>query len=326
MERELPKPPWKIAVVGAGAVGCYYGARLAKGGHDVHFLFRRDLQHVLAHGLEIRSYQGDFRPPNLQAYGSTSEIGPCDLVLIALKTTSNAALVDLLPPLLAEHTALITLQNGLGNEEFLAERFSSSRVLGGVCFTCINRTAPGQIEHTAQGKIGLGEYASPRQPRTVAMEAEFNRCGIECEAGDSLGWIRWKKLVWNVPFNGLAIAAGGLDTQNILADPGLEHLVVALMEEIIAVAAHLGHLMPDGLIKDQLERTRGMGPYRPSSMIDFVEGRDVEVEAIWGEPWRMAVRSGAAAPRLEMLYHLLHYQVSTRRGNSRWQPPAHRPP
>ena len=312
---DLSPPPWKIGVVGAGAVGCYYGGRLAQGGNEVHFLLRRDLNHVRRHGLEIRSHLGDFHLADVHAHGTPEEMGECDVVLIALKATSNAALEQLIPPLLGKRTLLVTLQNGLGNEEFLAARWGAERVLGGVCFTCINRTAPGVIEHTAQGTVALGEHQQPILPRTERLAAEFRRCGIDCRA-EPLDWTRWKKLVWNVPFNGLAITGGGIDTAQILASPALEHLVVALMEEIIGIAAALGHTLPENLINDMMTRTRGMGLYRPSSMIDFVEGREVEVEAIWGEPWRRAVAAGAPAGRLEMLHHLISHAVAQRKAGA----------
>jgi 2-dehydropantoate 2-reductase len=302
----------KVAVVGAGAVGCYYGARLAQHGHEVHFLLRRDLDHVRRRGLVIKSHHGDFNLPQVNVAATTAEIGPVDVVLIGLKATHNEALREHLPPLLGPQTLLITLQNGLGNEEFLAANWGADRVLGGVCFTCINRTAPGVIEHTAQGKVALGEFQRPCQDRTRSLAAEWNRCGIECEAMESLDWTRWKKLVWNIPFNGLAIVGGGIDTAQILTSPALSAAVELLMQEVIAAAEILGHRMPEDLIQDQLDRTRTMSAYRPSSMIDFVEGREVEVEAIWGESVRRARAAGAACGAMEMLYRSILWALEKR--------------
>src|SRR5206468_11761875 len=106
----------RIAVVGSGAIGSYYGAHLAHGGANVHFLMRGDLGEVQRNGLYIRGKGGNFRVANVNCYNSTKEIGPCDLVIIAVKATSNGDLLDLIPPLLHEHTMLVTLQSGLGNE------------------------------------------------------------------------------------------------------------------------------------------------------------------------------------------------------------------
>src|ERR1700709_2157794 len=132
-------PNFRIAVVGAGAIGGYYGTKLAYFGRDVHFLMRGDLREVKRLGIRIRGKAENIRLAKVKAYSSTEEIGPCDLVLIAVKTTSNDDLLDLISPLLKPETMLLTLQNGLGNEEFLAQHFGAARVLGGLCFICLNR-------------------------------------------------------------------------------------------------------------------------------------------------------------------------------------------
>jgi 2-dehydropantoate 2-reductase len=301
----------RIAIIGSGAVGCYYGGRLAHAGCDVRFLMRRDLEHVRRHGLVVQSCAGDFLLPQVQAFGTTGEMGAVDLVIITLKATANDALTSLLPPLLHEGTLLLTLQNGLGNEEYLASRWNQGRVLGGVCFTCINRTAPGVIEHTAQGRISLGPHTPAGAPDAAEVCALFNRCGIECLPARSVAAVRWKKLVWNIPFNGLAVLTG-LTTDRILADASLQQLVRSLMHEIIGLSCGLGFPLPDSLVEDQVAATRVMAAYRPSSMIDYFEGRDVEVEAIWGEPWRAARAAGLNAGRLEALYCLIRSAVDRR--------------
>ncbi len=307
-------PNFRIAVVGAGAVGCYYGARLAQYGREVHFLMRSDLEHVRKRGLRILSKQGDFHLQKVNAHATTEEIGPVDLVLIALKATANEALESLIPPLLKPDgsTMLLTLQNGLGNEEYLAERFGGDKVLGGLCFVCLNRIEPGVIRHIGHGKIEMGEFSGLPLPRTWEVQGEFKRCGVVCSVMPDLGLARWRKLVWNVPFNGLSIAAGGIDVGRILADDDLLYLTRALMDEIIGIAATLGHEIPPSFAAKNIENTRAMGAYLPSSLIDFLEGREVEVDAIWGEPLRRGFNAGAEVGRLEMLYHLIRRFVAAR--------------
>ncbi|CAN5172597.1 putative 2-dehydropantoate 2-reductase [soil metagenome] len=307
MKSTPDQPQYRIAVIGSGAVGCYYGAMLARHGRDVHFLMRSDLDHVREHGLRIRSAQGDFHLGEVNAYGTTGEIGPCDLVVIALKATSNGALDALVPPLLREGTMLLTLQNGLGNEEYLAAKFGAERVLGGMCFVCLNRTAPGVIEHYGQGQIAIGEFGRTPRARIHEVAGEFRSCGVECRVVESLARETWKKLVWNVPFNGLAIAGGGIDTGRILASEPLAELARDLMREVVGVARALGHELPDSLVEEQITRTEPMGPYKPSSLIDYLDGREVEVEAIWGEAWRQGKDAGAEVGRLETLYHLIQH-------------------
>ena len=134
-------------------------------GHDVHFLLRSDYDVVRHRGVQIRSPEGDFHA-NPRAARSPEEIGPSDLVLIALKTTANDRIPELVTPLVGPRTAVMTLQNGLGNEEILAELYGAGNILGGLCFVCLNRTAPGVIEHLAHGKIVMGEYSGWPEPRT----------------------------------------------------------------------------------------------------------------------------------------------------------------
>ena len=295
----------KIAVVGSGAVGCYYGGMLAQAGSDVRFLMRADLAAVREHGLTIHTRGETVALPKVAAYGTTAEIGPVDVVLIALKATSNPALEELLPPLLGEGTALLTLQNGLGNEEFLAARWGAERVMGALCFVCLNRTAPGVIDHFDAGSISVGEFRRPVSERVQAVVAAFEHAGIEARAVENLLTERWRKLLWNIPFNGLAIAAHGATVADVLADDGLRKVARDLMDEALDAARRLGHEIPDDFADHQIDRSYSMKRYKPSSLIDWQEGRPVEVEAICGEPWRQGVAAGATMPRLEMLYQLL---------------------
>ena len=110
----------------------------------------------------------------------------------------------------------------------------------------------------------------------------------------------------------MRIVAGGIDTAQLMADPGLRSLAEALIREVVEAARHLGHPLPDSLVDEHLEATLTMGPYRPSSLIDFTEGRDVEVESIWGEPLRRAAAAGASVPRLAMLHALIAAAVARR--------------
>lgn len=295
----------KIAVVGTGAVGGYYGGLLLHSGCDVRFLLRADLEEVQANGLTIRTRGETLRLASVQACGTTREIGMCDLVIIALKATANSALEELLPPLIGPRTLLLTLQNGLGNEEFLAARWGAERVLGGLCFVCLNRTAPGVVEHFDHGTLSIGEFRRPSSARTHAIGDAFRATGIETHVVENLLTERWRKLLWNIPFNGLAIAAGGVTVADILADDSLRELARRLMDEGLDAARRLGHEISDRFADHQIERSYSMGPYQPSSLIDWRAGRPVEVEAIWGEPWRQGVAAGASMGRIETLYRLL---------------------
>ncbi|MGH8020383.1 MAG: 2-dehydropantoate 2-reductase [Opitutaceae bacterium] len=298
----------RIAVVGSGAVGAYYGARLAHRGEDVSFLVRSDREIVRDHGWTIRVTADpaeEFVVRPVKAFRHTREMGPVDLVIVALKATSNDLLPSLLPPLLHEKTAILTLQNGLGSDEWIAARFGPERVLGGLCFVCLNRTAPGVVECYHRGSMVIGECGRLAGPRVQAIVAAFREAGVECAAADNLLSARWHKLVWNVPFNGLSIAGGGVTTDRILASETLAAEAGALMREVQAAAAAFGVIIPDAFLARQIEVTRPMGACKPSSLVDFLAGRAVEVEAIWGEPLRRAQSAGVKTPRLAALHDRL---------------------
>ncbi|HZM02844.1 MAG TPA: 2-dehydropantoate 2-reductase [Candidatus Saccharimonadales bacterium] len=313
----------KIAVVGCGALGSYYGARLCRAGRNVHFLLRSDYDAVRANGVTVQSAEGDF---NVQpdCARDPGEIGPADLVIIALKTTANFALAHLLPPLIGAQTVVLTLQNGLGNEEAVAAVAGAEKTLGGLCFVCLNRIAPGVIQHIAHGAVVMGEYGRPSQPRTHRLAAMVAASGVPCTVAEDLAKAHWEKLVWNIPFNGLGVAsAAGLDavlhgavdpsrplgpcltTDILLADPRWEKLVCELMLETIHAAQALGLAVPESAAERQIARTREMSAYKASTLIDFEHGQELELPALFFEPLRQARHAGVACPRLTALCAVL---------------------
>lgn len=303
----------RIVIVGCGAVGLFYGAKLALSGQDVHFLMRQDFDQVSKYGIKIESASGEAEYlENPSIYRDALEIGPCDLIIVAIKSTDNKALESLIPKLIKKETAIMTLQNGLGNEEFIAKKFGSHRVLGGLCFVCLNRVSKGVVRHIAQGTISCGEFMGLPLPRTHDVALMFKSAGIPFMVAESLIEQRWKKLVWNIPFNGISISEGGVDTSVILKDKSHLFLAEALMREVIQVANKLGYNLSNSLIYHNIKETKSMGPYRPSSMIDFMEGRPVEVEAIWGNPVRVGRSVGVEIPRMEALYDSIKSLSSTK--------------
>jgi 2-dehydropantoate 2-reductase len=304
-----------VAVVGSGAIGLYYGGRLAAAGENVKFLLRSDFEAVSRNGLKVQSVDGDFDLPNPQIYQNTAGIGPVDLVIVAWKATANHQLAAVIEPLLHADTQILTLQNGVGNCELLAGIVGPERVLGGLCFVCINRLSPGVISHSAGGRIALGEWRSNGTNRHLELEKRFKAAGIHGVAVENLEKSQWEKLVWNIPFNGLSVAAGGVTTDVLLATKESENEVRALMVEVIAAARALGFDLSDDLIHFNIERTRPMGPYRTSSMIDFVEGREVEVTPIWEEPLRRAQEAGVPMPLTAELLLRVQTRLSLRDSN-----------
>ena len=311
----------KIAVVGPGAVGSYYGAKLCRSGNEVHFLLRSDYEQVRRNGVKILSPEGDFnaRPKCAQGPG---EIGPAELVLIAIKSTANEALRELLPPLVDQKTAVLTLQNGLGNEEFLSQFVPAEQIMGGLCFVCLNRIAPGVIQHLAHGKIEFGEFGRWPEPRTHDIATAFRHAGIPCSVRDNLEKAHWEKLVWNIPFNGLGVASCAgyeacltgsfqgrkgecLTTDRLLASEQWHSLVKELMFEVIASGNAFGLKISTDLAQDLIDKTKIMSAYKPSTLVDFERASPVELDSLFLEPLRRAQQRGVATPHLRALCTIL---------------------
>jgi len=315
----------KIAVVGCGAVGSYYGSKLAHAGQQVHFLLRSDYEVVRRKGVLIRSPQGDFRV-HPKCASCPEQIGHCDLVLIGLKTTANREFSKLLPPLIGRATAIMTLQNGLGNEAQLALLFPAEQILGGLCFVCLNRTEPGLIRHMDHGLVVIGEFQRFPEPRTQDIASMFRQAGVACKVTDDMARSHWEKLMWNIPFNGLGVASSAgysaltepaltldarlspgpcLSTEKLLAKSKWEDLVRALMWEVYAAAGAFGFKLDGKLVDKQIERTRTMVAYKASTLIDFERGQPLELESLFLEPLRQAEKAGVKVPRLRALCRIL---------------------
>ncbi|MFP6901014.1 MAG: 2-dehydropantoate 2-reductase [Opitutales bacterium] len=296
----------KVAVVGTGAVGGFYGGLLARSGQEVHFLFRSDYEAALKKGLKVTLLEepcDTFKVEPLRAYRDAGEIGPCDWVIVAAKSTANPKLIEVLTPLLHSQTAFLTLQNGMGNVEWLRSSFGSSRrIVSGLCFTCLNRVAPAEVVNYFPGYVQFGELVGTLSEEGQQIMNAFRKSGVSCKAAESLDEALWRKLCWNVPFNGLTVAAGGITTDLILADQELTRRARSLMEEIQAAAYAHGVEIEDAFLDQQFELTQPMGAYKPSSLIDFLGGREVEVEAIWGEPLHRGQAAGVDMPELQRLH------------------------
>lgn len=300
-----------IAIIGTGAIGGYFGGRLAAAGNDVHFLLHSDYEYVREHGLTIESVKGDIRLPRVNAHASAATLPPCDLAVVSLKVTQNAVLRDVLSAILKPGGAVLTLQNGMGADDAIAGLVGPDRVLGGLCFICSNKVGPGYIRHLDYGSITLGDYAPDFgargvTPRLKAVSALFRAAGVETDEIGDLFLGRWRKLVWNIPYNGMSVVMNST-TDLMIRDPLLRPLFRELMEEVAAGAAAYGRVIPPEFLDRMVAYTDRMAPYATSMMLDYRARRPMEVEAIYGEPLRLAEARGVRVPRIEMLYRELSY-------------------
>lgn len=294
-----------IAIVGAGAVGLYYGGRLAQAGHEVHFLSRTDAAALRAGGLRAASVHGDFALPDVRAYADAREMPRVDWVISTLKATARPSYRELIGPLLKEETAIVALQNGLGNEEELSTHFGAQRVLGAIAYVCIHRVGPNDVRHTAQGELKIGEHGRPTSPRLVALVEAMRAAKIDAKAVDDLRWHRWDKLVWNIPFNGLGAALDLNCAQLMRSESGIA-AVRAVIDDVLKAAAAVGVTFDPKRVNFMVERTHGLGAYETSMQLDRRAGRAMEIDAILGEPIRQAEAAGVAdLPTLRALRTML---------------------
>lgn len=293
----------KTAILGAGALGCYYGARLAEAGHEVCFIGRSVYEPLRAEGLHVESVHGDIHLPQVQVCRKAEECGPVDLVIVCWKTTSNDQLANFLPALVGEHTEVLTFQNGMGNAEAISAFVPAERVYIGLCFVCCMMDEPGKIRHLEGGDIQFAPFVSSAAGSARARELAslFEQAHIVSTAFDHAEQIQWCKLTWNIPFNGLCVAHGGISVKKLFTLPGEDERARAIMEEVCQAAEKRGFPLPLDIVHRQMERTRIMGEFVPSSAVDFLRGRPVEYDAIWGSTLERAHAAGAVVPHWDKL-------------------------
>ena len=309
-----------VAVIGAGAVGGYYGARLAQAGHEVRFLMRRDLEAVRANGLTVHSHLGGFHLPNPTVVASPEELGEVDWVICSLKATALETARELVPHCLGAKTRIVALMNGLGVEARFAEWFGAERVFGGMAFVCINRGEPGVIHHLDYGRVSIG-HTQDNAAENALLNELLSNANIETVVAPNLRYARWEKLCWNVPFNGLSVAGGAIGTQTILRDAALRETAERAMREVVQAGnADLtsngsdARLDEEEIVARMFALTETMGDYRTSMVIDYVNGAELEVEAILGNPVRRAHELGLSVPTMSALYALVAHADRVRRG------------
>ncbi len=296
------------AVLGSGALGGLYGAMLARSGHDVHFLLRSDYEHVRDHGWKIESHWGDFELPSAKAHQSVDTMPACDVTIVALKTVKNEVLPDWLPSLAGESGHVLVLQNGLGIENEISQFFDRDRILGGCCFLCCNKVGPGHIRHLDYGRIVFG----PHETNAVAMQmaqrigVDLNDAGIEAQVSDDLNSVRWRKLMWNIPYNGLSVALDA-STDKLMASEVAVDLIRSLVTEVHSAATACGAKIGAEWIEKTIEHTREMVPYDSSMRLDFLAGRPMELRAILQNPINAAEAAGAEMPRTQVLCQQLAF-------------------
>jgi 2-dehydropantoate 2-reductase len=290
----------KYGIIGTGAIGGYYGAKLAHAGQEVHFLLRSDYEYVKQHGLQVDSCDGSFHLDDVNAYQRPEDMPVCDVVLVCLKSVNNSKLPALLPPLLHDRTLVVLIQNGIGVEEDVQKMFPDVQLAAGLAFICSAKTQPGLVSHQCYGSINLADYSCRDEALIQAVVDEFREAGVETGLVE-YHEARWKKAVWNMPFNGMTVA---LHTQTdlLLKNKSTRQLIREQMMEVVTTAQHLGvKNIDESFVDKMIEMTDAMTPYSPSMRLDYDFHRPMEIYYIYSRPLEIAREADCRMPKLEML-------------------------
>jgi 2-dehydropantoate 2-reductase len=296
----------KIAVFGAGGVGGYFGARLAKGGADVHLIARgAHLEALRAKGLRVRSENGNLHFL-LPATAKPDEVGPVDLVLFAVKSTDTMEAAKELGPLLGDDTTVLSVQNGIDNEERIAEVVGKERVAAGVAYIFATIGEPGVIEHQGQlARLVFGEWDASMSERLERFLEACRAGGIDAELSRTIRAELWRKYAMICATAGMT-AAARLPIGEIRASKAAFDMYERIAGEVLDVAAAEDVELPDDTLARMVEIARNVpGHWYTSLHYDLTHGKPMELDALHGEAVRRARAHGIEAPMCEAIYGIL---------------------
>lgn len=298
----------RVLIVGAGAIGSFYGAALQAGGADVAVVCRSEYETVRQHGYEIRSRRfGDrvFRPAQtLRSIADYRGSAP-DFVVLCVKVVEGTDRVALIRDAVGPDTAIVLIENGIEIEQEIADAFPCNPLISALAFVQVSRVAPGKVVHYAFGDLSFGDFPNGLSDHSRQFAALLEGGGIKCMLTEEVVTARWQKCVWNAVFNPASVLGGVLDTDDMLGAPGGSAFIERAMQEVCAVAAATGHPLSPTLPAQFIEGTRKAPPYKTSMALDFEHGRALESEIILGNAVRAGRRENVAIPTLETLYALL---------------------
>ncbi|MCF6203244.1 MAG: 2-dehydropantoate 2-reductase [Methylococcaceae bacterium] len=299
----------KILIIGAGAIGSFYGALLAKSGADVSVLCRSDYEIVIKQGYSIKSAAlGSWIFTPSQIIRNASEYnGQADFVILCTKNTPETNRVKLVQEAINKNTSIVLIQNGIDIEQELIDAFPDNEIISGLAFICCNRLEPGIIHHLAYGKLTLGSL-NRKINNSQHLSDLINRTGIESIATDNIISSRWLKCLWNAAFNPLSVLSDGLSTKDILISQ--EKLIRTIMQEVCSIADASGHSLPKDSIDNNIQNTYAMPDYKTSMLLDYQNKKPMEVEAILGNTIKAAKKNNVSCPTLDTLYALINLKLT----------------
>lgn len=298
----------KILISGAGAVGAYFGGRLNSAGAEVSVICRSDYNEVKQNGFQISSTKGDFVFKPSQVIRSASEYqGTADLIIVGSKVLPEIDTVSMIRDAVKPGTVILLAQNGIDIEKDIHAAFPDNELLSAIIYIGCTKNAPGIIAHTGgPGSMTFGEFRHHKAGKIAHELLElFKQTPCPAELVGNIQYYRWKKLLWNIPFNSISVLGGSLLTNEMTDRGNLEKLCSDIMYEIIAVARSNGIELAESLVSENIEYTRNFTPYATSMLADFRRKRPLEVEAIVGNVCRIAQANNVEIPRIQTIYALL---------------------
>jgi 2-dehydropantoate 2-reductase len=307
----------RIAVIGAGGVGGYFGGKLANGGADVTFIVRgATLDAMRTNGLRVDSIQGDFFIEHPNATNDPTSVGNVDAIFVTVKAWQLGDVAAQIKPMLGDDTMVIPLENGIDAPDQLAAILGSQHVLGGLCGIVSFIAAPGHIRHIgADPFVMFGEFDNRRTPRVEALRDECLRAGVQADIPSDIHHALWSKFVFIAPMSGIG-AATRVPIGVWRAMPEPRAIAVQAMREIVDVARARGvDLGGDAAIDRTLARFDGLPPESTSSLQrDIIDGKPSELDAQLGAVVRLGLETNVATPVCETLLALLLPQERKARG------------
>ncbi|MDH4230066.1 MAG: 2-dehydropantoate 2-reductase [Nitrospirota bacterium] len=298
-------------IYGTGAVGGYFGGRLAQGGGKVTFLARgMQLTALSKAGLRVTSVDGDFAV-KVNAVENLSEVEDPDLVLLTVKAINTRTAAQDLAANLPPGTMVMSLQNGIENVEILAEALGAERVIAATVFIGANVAAPGVVRHTAAGFIRAGRYPEGSDPRILQVIKFLADKGLNIKETNDIRSDMWKKMLWNLGFNGPSALTGGT-VGDMIARPGIAWLIRWLIAEGAQVARAAGVDMPEGVEDATFAQTKGLNDFKTSMLQDVEAGRRIENDPFYGFLSREGSRHGVSTPLTTMVRDALSLRYPNR--------------
>jgi 2-dehydropantoate 2-reductase len=295
----------KILVIGSGAIGCFYSSKLWQAGAEICLLVRKNFHEVQEKGINILSINQNFcfRPQliinDLEKYQQQP-----DYILIATKVLPSIDLPSIISSVLAKHTKIILIQNGINIECDLAKKFQQ-QIISVVAFVCVAKLNETTVHHQDNGHLIIGNYQQKASADTHFLAHLFNQVGIKTTVSNHIQTDRWEKLIWNASFNPISVLSNSCNTKQMLENKHCRQLIIHVMQEIFLLAKADGCFLSNNVIANKISYTEKMIPYETSMLLDFKNNRSMEIEAILGNAIKFAQEKSIPTPHLSTLYALL---------------------